>query len=51
VLLQKDPALRFQSLTQFLDALPATMEAVDAGNPLSRMRLETSMVLGNSPPS
>jgi serine/threonine protein kinase len=50
VLLEKDPALRFQSPTQFLNALPAVMKAVDAGNPLTRMSLETSTVLGNSRP-
>jgi eukaryotic-like serine/threonine-protein kinase len=50
VLLEKDPALRFQSPTQFLNALPKVMEAIDSGNPLTRMRLETPAVLAVSRP-
>jgi hypothetical protein len=50
VLLEKDPALRFQSPTQFLNALPMVMEAIESGNPLTRMRLESPADLAISRP-
>ena len=50
VLLEKDPALRFQSPTQFINALPSVMEAIDSGHPLTRMRPETPAVLAISRP-
>ena len=51
VLLEKDPALRFQSPTQFLNALPAVIEAIETGNPLTRLSLENSTALGVSRPA
>jgi hypothetical protein len=45
VLLEKDPALRFQSPAQFLSAVPTVIAAMDAGSPLTRRSLETSAAL------
>jgi serine/threonine protein kinase len=42
VLLEKDPTLRFQSPTQFLNALPTVMAAMGADSPITRKSLETS---------
>jgi hypothetical protein len=50
ILLAKDPALRFQSPTQFLNALPAVVEAIETGDPLTRRSLEPSTMLGNGRP-
>jgi hypothetical protein len=45
VLLEKDPTIRFQSPTQFLNALPTVMGAMDADRPITRKSLETLTAL------
>ena len=45
VLLEKDPTIRFQSPTQFLNALPTVMDAMDADRPITRKSLETLTAL------
>jgi hypothetical protein len=45
MLLEKDPTLRFQSPTQFLNALPTVMGAMDADRPITRKSLETLAAL------
>ena len=45
VLLEKDPTIRFQSPTQFLNALPTVMGAIDADRPITRKSLETLTAL------
>jgi hypothetical protein len=45
VLLEKDPTIRFQSPTQFLNALPTVMGAMDADRPITRKGLETLTAL------
>jgi Protein kinase domain len=45
VLLEKDPTIRFQSPTQFLNALPTVMRAMNADRPITRKSLETLTAL------
>ena len=45
VLLEKDPTIRFQSPTQFLNALPTVIGAMDADRPITRKSLETLTAL------
>ena len=45
VLLEKDPTIRFQSPTQFLNALPTVIGAKDADRPITRKSLETLTAL------
>ena len=40
VLLQKDPARRFQNPTELLKAMPAIADAIDAGNRITRRNLQ-----------